>query len=88
MTVIEAWSYGIPVITTPAGGLPEVLQDGKNALVFDFGDYVMLSQKLEYLIKNYEQRAYMSEFEMKFVEQKFSLKLIIDCLSNIYTSLF
>lgn len=38
MGVIDAWVYGLPVITTPVGGIPDIAIDGKNMLLFTPGD--------------------------------------------------
>lgn len=46
MGVLDAWAYHVPVITTPVGGLPEILVDGRNALSFTPGDIVGLSECL------------------------------------------
>lgn len=87
MVVLEAWSYGIPVITTPVGGLPEVIEEGKNAITFSFGDYQELAKKLELLINNYDKRSNMSSYVHNFAEAKFSIKTISNKLSTIYRNL-
>ena len=46
MGVLDAWAYHLPVITTPVGGLKEVLQHGQDALIFDPGDVDALSRCL------------------------------------------
>ncbi len=38
MTILEALSYGKPVITTPVGSIPEVIEDSKNGFLFTPGD--------------------------------------------------
>lgn len=38
MGVLDAWAYGIPCVVTPVGGLPDIVIDGENALVFPVGD--------------------------------------------------
>ena len=35
---LDAWSYGLSVITTPVGGIPDVAKDGENMLLFEPGD--------------------------------------------------
>ena len=45
MAVLDAWSYGIPVVSTPVGGLPDVLKDGENALLFQPGDVDTLAKR-------------------------------------------
>ena len=30
MGVLDAWAYGIPCVVTPVGGLPDVIEEGKN----------------------------------------------------------
>lgn len=46
MGVLDAWAYHLPVITTPVGGLPEIIVDGQNALSFTPGDIDGLSECL------------------------------------------
>lgn len=88
MAVMEAWAYGIPVITTPAGGLPDVIIEGENAITFNFGDYKMLGDKIYELINDYPKRLHMSNFSKKFVENNFAIKPIANKLDLYYSSLF
>ncbi|MFP4473783.1 MAG: glycosyltransferase [Candidatus Omnitrophota bacterium] len=38
MTILEAMAAEVPIVTTPAGGIPDVIKDGLTGLVVDFGD--------------------------------------------------
>ena len=84
MVVLEAWGYGIPLVTTPVGGLPDVLEENKNACVFNFGDDNMLAQKLKNLINSPLQRETMSIYSIKYVNEHFSITKINEQLRNIY----
>lgn len=42
MTLLEAFSYGKPVITTPVGSIPEVVEHNKNGILFTPGDMTQL----------------------------------------------
>ncbi|MEI9809898.1 MAG: glycosyltransferase [Bacteroidota bacterium] len=46
MTILEAFSYGKPVITTPVGSIPEVVENNKNGLLFTPGDMTQLKKIL------------------------------------------
>lgn len=84
MVVLESWVYGICVVTTPVGGLPEVLEDGRNALVFDFGDWQGLSQRLEQLINDKDNRRETVKYARQFVIDHFSPKQFNTELVKIY----
>lgn len=87
MAVIEAWSYGIPVITTRVGALPEVIIENKNAITFNFGDPLELAEKLKFCVENYALREKMSSFASSFSKDKFSLSTISHQLDKLYSSL-
>lgn len=87
MVVLEAWAYGLCVVTTPVGGLPDVLEEGKNALVFDFGDWKGLANHLASLIENETRRRAMAEYSRRFVYHHFSKESINQDLVSIYKSL-
>ncbi|MBL7738940.1 MAG: glycosyltransferase family 4 protein [Chitinophagaceae bacterium] len=44
MTILEAFSYGKPVISTPVGSIPEVVKDRQNGYLFTPGDMTTLKK--------------------------------------------
>lgn len=87
MVILEAWGYGIPVISTPVGGLPDVIKEKKNVCIFEFGNDIMLAEKLTDLITSPELRQNMSEYSISFVNKIFSIEKINDELDSIYSKL-
>ena len=87
MVVLEAWAYGICVVTTPVGGLPDVIVENKNCCTFNFGDSDMLAEKIERLIKDEALRKEMSAYERAFVTSTFSSNSINDKYVKLYESL-
>lgn len=43
IVLLEAWTYGLPVIAARAGGIPGVVDDGENGLLVPFGDVAGLA---------------------------------------------
>jgi len=52
MTMLEAFSYGKPVISTPVGSIPEILEDGYNGFLFEPGDMPALKKLINKVINN------------------------------------
>ena len=50
LTILEAFSTGTPVIASRIGGVPELVSDGLNGLLFNPEDDDELSKKIEYII--------------------------------------
>lgn len=87
MAVLDAWSYGLPVITTPVGGIPDVAIDGENMLFFNPGDVHTLSVKLEQLFSNQELRSKISEASLSFATGEFNQDTINHRLEKVYNGL-
>lgn len=49
---LEAMSYGVPVVASRIGGLPEIVEDGKTGLLFEPGNGSDLSRKVASLWNN------------------------------------
>jgi glycosyltransferase involved in cell wall biosynthesis len=46
MGILECMSVGVPIITTPVGGVPDVLFDGENAMLVPPGDIEALAKSI------------------------------------------
>lgn len=84
MSVLDAWAYGTPVITTPVGGMPDVAKDGENMMVFEPGDINALSKKLDSLLSDEQLRNKIAEASCDFADNKFNVRTITDNLRLIY----
>lgn len=87
MVVLEAWMHGMALVTTPVGGLPDVLEEGKNALTFPFGDAEALAEQLERLIREGELRKDMGLYSRGFAVKHFSTMEISQCWEKVYAAL-
>ncbi|NEO96362.1 MAG: glycosyltransferase family 4 protein [Moorea sp. SIO3G5] len=52
MAMLEAMGWGLPVITTPVGGIPELVVDGDNGLLVKPGEIPELSMAMQTLIND------------------------------------
>jgi glycosyltransferase involved in cell wall biosynthesis len=87
MAVLDAWAYGLPVITTPVGGIPDVAVDGENMLLFNPGDVDKLADNIEMLITNADLRSKISRASLTLAKGQFNINTINSQLEHIYTSL-
>lgn len=87
MSVLDAWAYGIPVICTPVGGLPDVIQEGKNSLIFNPGDVDKLAEQLLYIIDNDVVRFKLHRASCELSDNVFNVDVINKQLDDIYRSL-
>lgn len=87
MAVLDAWAYGLPVITTPVGGIPDVAIDGENMLLFQPGDVNTLAEKLEQIITDEALRSKLMVSSKKMAAEKFSLDTVSSQIAEIYKSL-
>ncbi len=87
MAVLDAWAYGLPVITTPVGGIPDVAKNKKNMLVFTPGDINKLAEYMEILISDEDLNKRIIKASIDFANNEFSLKEINNQIGNFYSNL-
>lgn len=87
MGVLDAWAYGLPVITTPVGGIPDIAIDGKNLLLFDPGDYNSLALQMNKMIKDNILRECISKESVKLAQEIFNVKTICKKVEELYKNI-
>ena len=54
LSLIEAFSVGIPVVSSNAGGIPYLIEDGKTGFLVEMNDCRSLAEKAMFLLENKE----------------------------------
>ncbi len=82
---IEALQAKVPIIASNIGGIPEIVIDGFNGLLFRSNDAQALSIAMKRLLVDSELREKLSQNSAE-VLQKFSINSHISQLNKLYTS--
>jgi glycosyltransferase involved in cell wall biosynthesis len=82
-TLIEASCAGLPIVTTNAGGIPEMIRDGENGLLCAVGDSVGLADGILHLLKHQEFAQLLAQNARVWAEQ-FSWRNVLPRLLQCY----
>ena len=86
ISILEAMSYGLPVIATNVGGIPRVLNDGKNGVLIEPGNIEQIKSAIELYIKNPELIQKHGKESLLMVEPYYP-KNVFKKLESIYASI-
>ncbi len=87
MSILEALTYGLPIICTSVGGIPEAVEEGINGFLIQPGDYKALAEKINLIADNKELREKMGQESLRIAKEKFDVNVIIKQLKDIYDEL-
>ena len=87
MAILEALAAGLPVITTPVGGIPEVVRDGYNGFLIPPGDVEALAEKLAILAGDPRLCASMGKRSREIAERELDMKPYVERLVALYESI-
>jgi glycosyltransferase involved in cell wall biosynthesis len=87
MSLLEAMSWGLPVISTDVGGIPELIRNGEDGFIIKPGDVDALSKKLLALIDSEDLRVQMGVNGRSRIKNNFSDLSVLPKLELIYSKL-
>lgn len=86
ISILEAMSYGLPVISTNVGGIPEVVHDRVNGFVIAPGDITTLAERIQQLVGNPVLRVQMGKESLRIVTPYYASS-VIPKLEDLYASM-
>lgn len=84
VSVLEAMAWGIPVVTTPVGGIPELITHGVNGFFVPPGDVYALQERLVALAGNASTRVTVGRAAREAILGRFSREAILPVLESLY----
>ena len=84
MALLEAMSWGLPVIATPVGGIPQVVEHEVSGLLVAPGDIEACAAQMERLLADPLLRERLGSAARERIATDFSLGDALDRLSAIY----
>ncbi len=87
LVVLEALQWGIPVIATPVGGIPEVIRHGENGFLVPPMDDEALAEALEQILSDPDLRSRLQAGARATIDSRFSLETFTDSIRNIVSRL-
>jgi len=85
--ILEAMASCLPIITTPVGAIPEIIQHKINGFLIEPGDVESLKETILILLKNPELCIKMGKANEKLVKDKYDIRIIGKKLLNIYSQI-
>jgi glycosyltransferase involved in cell wall biosynthesis len=87
MVMLEAMACGAPIVTCPVGGIPDVVQDGRNVVYVAPGDVQSLTEALHQLLIDERRRDKLSDNNIADA-RKFDVGGLSSRLGSIYERVF
>lgn len=86
IAILEAMSYKHPIISTPVGGIPEIIKTQENGFLVHPGNKKEIAEAIKYYIEHPENIKIHGEKAYQTVQDFFPQKVFTD-LTHIYQSL-
>ena len=87
MTALETMRCGTPIIASDVGGLPYLIKNRKNGLLFPPGKHSSLSNRIIKLQKDEELQEKLSESGEAMIKERYGWKVVASEMAKLYQQL-
>lgn len=84
MSLLEAMAIGLPIVATKVGGIPETVEDGKEALLVNCKDPHLLAEAILLLINNIDFAQKLGKNASMRVISDYSIESVCERLESLY----
>ena len=86
ISILEAMSVGLPIVTTPVGGIPDVIRDGEEGFLVSPGSIDQLVGRIVELLSNENLRKHMGDAAQRRLRTDYSPEGSLSTLMALYES--
>jgi glycosyltransferase involved in cell wall biosynthesis len=83
LVLLEAMMFGLPIISTSEGGIPDIVQDGETGFIVDKQNPKELAEKIKYLIENPDNAILMGKKGQEMFFKHYTLEVFEERLTHI-----
>ncbi|NVD45747.1 glycosyltransferase [Qipengyuania atrilutea] len=84
VVLMEAMAAGKPVIAATIAGIPEMIEDGRNGLLFDVGNWSDLGRQMRRLLTDQELSKKLSEAAPRTIAEEFEIARAVAPLAALF----
>ena len=84
LTVYEAFYKRVAIVSTRAGGIPEVIEDGKNGYLADVRDFETLAKKVKLLLEDKEMQKQFQNESYNLLEENYKANKTAENMLEVY----
>lgn len=87
LSVMEAMAAGLPIVSTAAGGVPDLFENGKEGYLVPPGDFQGLSNSMGALLRNREARQSLGMAAARRARKNYDVSTMVQAYEEVYESL-
>ena len=84
VSLLEAWSAGLPVVCTAVGGIADLVTNSLNGRLVKSGDVVAFSRALSWCVAHPELAMKLGARGRSLVNESYSLERMAECYADCY----